>query len=146
MFIYDHMIIYAVVRVTFRTDNPPEKAGDMDIDSCEVHFIDREKVRKILESFQTDATIRHLGDFFKVMGDSTRLKIILSLSREELCVCDLAAITGVSQSAASHQLRVLRGARLVKSRREGKIVYYSLDDQHVEHLLDDSLHHLEEKA
>ena len=146
MFIYDHMIIYTIERIAFRTENPPEKAGDMDIDSCKVHFIYRKKVRKVLESFHTDATISHLGDFFKVMGDSTRLKIILSLSREELCVCDLAAITSVSQSAVSHQLRVLRGARLVKSRREGKIVYYSLDDQHVEHLLDDALHHMEERA
>lgn len=136
----------AIERTIFSTGYSPEKTDDMDIDSCEVHFVDKEKVQKVLESFQTEATIRHLEDFFKVMGDSTRLKIILSLSREELCVCDLAAITGVSQSAASHQLRVLRGARMVKFRREGKIVYYSLDDQHVERLLDDALHHLEERA
>ncbi len=117
----------------------------MDIDSCETLLIDERKVRRVLESIEQEATIQRLGEFFKVIGDTTRLKIILALIREELCVCDLAAVIGISSSAVSHQLRLLRGARLVRYRRKGKIVYYSLDDDHVKHLIEDALHHLEEK-
>ena len=117
----------------------------MNVESCDVISIDEKKVRVVKAVIQPESTIQHLGEFFKVIGDATRLKIILSLSKEELCVCDLAAIIGVSPSAVSHQLRILRGARLVKYHREGKIVYYSLDDQHVEHLLEDALNHLKEK-
>jgi ArsR family transcriptional regulator len=117
----------------------------MKVESCDVISIDERKVQGVKEVIQPETTIQHLGEFFKVIGDSTRLKIILALSKEELCVCDLAAIITVSPSAVSHQLRILRGARLVKYRREGKIVYYSLDDKHIEHLLDDALNHLKEK-
>jgi len=116
----------------------------MNIDSCDTLLIDERKVRRVLDSIEPEATIQHLGEFFKVIGDTTRLKIILALIREELCVCDLAAVIGVSSSAVSHQLRLLRGARLVSYRREGKIVYYSLDDDHVKHLVEDALQHLEE--
>jgi ArsR family transcriptional regulator len=114
-------------------------------DLCDVTLIDEKKVREILSTKPSDPTIQHLGDFFKIIGDATRLKIILSLAKAELCVCDLAVIIGVSPSAVSHQLRILRGARIVKYRREGKTVYYSLDDLHVEHLLEDALNHLEER-
>ena len=116
----------------------------MSIDSCDTLLIDQRKVRRVREAIQPESTIQHLGEFFKVIGDATRLKIILALIREEMCVCDLAAVIGVSSSAISHQLRLLRGARLVRYRREGKIVYYSLDDQHVRHLVEDALDHLEE--
>ncbi len=116
----------------------------MDIDTCEVNHIDESKVQEVQEAIRPLSTIQRLGEFFRIMGDATRLKIILSLSKEELCVCDLAAIIGVSSSAVSHQLRILRGARLVHYRREGKIVYYSLADYHVEHLLKDALNHLKE--
>ena len=117
----------------------------MSIDSCDTLLIDERKVRKVLDSIEEEATIQHLGDFFKVIGDTTRLKIILALIREELCVCDLATIIGISSSAVSHQLRLLRGARIVRFRREGKIVYYSLDDDHVKDLVTDAIHHLKEK-
>ena len=118
----------------------------MNIDSCDTLLIDEGKVKRIRGAVKPETTIQHLGEFFKVIGDTTRLKIILALISEELCVCDLAAIIGVSSSAVSHQLRLLRGARLVKYRREGKIVYYSLDDEHVKSLIEDALHHLEENG
>jgi DNA-binding transcriptional ArsR family regulator len=118
----------------------------MDVDACDVTHVDEEKAREIRSLIKPEMAIQHLGAFFKVMGDVTRLKIILSLSREELCVCDLAAIINVSPSAVSHQLRILRGAKLVKYRREGKTVYYSLDDKHVENLLENAQDHLKEQV
>jgi ArsR family transcriptional regulator len=113
-------------------------------DSNSVNLIDAKKAEVVKAAIHSEPTIKHLGEFFKVIGDVTRLKIILALAKGELCVCDLAAVIGVSPSAVSHQLRILRGARLVKYRREGKIVYYSPEDQHVEHILEDALNHLKE--
>jgi len=112
---------------------------------CDVTLVDERRVREALETMPAEGTIHRLGEFFKVIGDTTRLKIILSLARGELCVCDLATVIGVTPSAVSHQLRILRGARLVKFRRVGKAAFYSLDDRHVERLLGDALDHLEEK-
>ena len=85
-----------------------------------------------------------LADFFKVFGDHTRIRILTALYQEELCVCDLVEVLGMNQSAVSHQLRVLRGAKVVKFRKEGKMVYYSLDDEHVRELLSDGLAHIQE--
>lgn len=85
-----------------------------------------------------------LAEIFRVLGDPTRLKICMFLAQAELCVCDLASILGISESAVSHQLRVLRSQRLVKYRREGKMAFYSLDDDHVQALIDQGLEHVEE--
>ncbi|MBK6587789.1 MAG: winged helix-turn-helix transcriptional regulator [Pyrinomonadaceae bacterium] len=93
---------------------------------------------------KTDAAFRLLADTFKALGDPTRIRIAFALSREELCVCDLANLLGVSQSVVSHSLRVLREMQLVKFRKEGKIAYYTLDDEHIEHLLDEGFRHVEE--
>jgi len=90
--------------------------------------------------FDQDANM--LADTFKILGDSTRVKILDMLSHRELCVCDIAAVSGMSQSAVSHQLRLLRGARLVKYRREGKMVWYTLDDNHVLTLLAVGIQHI----
>jgi len=87
-----------------------------------------------------------LAETFKVLGDPTRIKIAFALSREELCVCDLASLLGVSPSAVSHSLRALRQLRLVRFRREGKIAYYSLDDDHLRQLLDLGFEHVEERV
>lgn len=85
----------------------------------------------------------NLTEFFKVFGDSTRIKIIYALlATDELCVCDIAELVKMSQSAVSHQLRVLKNNRLVKYRREGKSMYYSLDDEHIKQILDQGLEHL----
>jgi len=90
--------------------------------------------------------IQGLADMFKALGDPTRLKIVTALLAVELCVCDLSAVCGISESAISHQLRILRNLRIVQYRREGKIVYYRLDDNHVEDLVRQSLAHIFEET
>ena len=91
-----------------------------------------------------DTTFSNLADVFKNFGDVTRLKILYALFDSELCVCDIANELNMSQSAISHQLRTLKTAKLVKNRKEGKIVYYSLDDEHVKHIFDQGLLHVTE--
>nr|WP_297212912.1 metalloregulator ArsR/SmtB family transcription factor [Thermodesulfovibrio sp.] len=81
-----------------------------------------------------EATIQRIAETFKVLGDLTRTKIIFALSQEELCVCDIANLLGTTKSAISHQLRILRNMRLVKYKKEGKMVFYSLDDEHIKNL------------
>ena len=94
----------------------------------------------------TDASATALAETFKVLGDTTRVRILDALSRSELCVNDLARRVGISESAVSHQLRLLRGMRLVRSRRDGRLVYYALDDQHIVGLFVQGLEHVEERA
>ncbi|MCC7307694.1 MAG: winged helix-turn-helix transcriptional regulator [Acidobacteria bacterium] len=113
-------------------------------DLCEIQFVDSEKVSNVTRALKSDAAFRLLADTFKALGDSTRIRIAFALSREELCVCDLSNLLGVSQSVVSHSLRVLRDMQLVKFRKEGKIAYYTLDDEHIEHLLDEGFRHVEE--
>jgi len=86
-----------------------------------------------------------LSLIYKVLGDPSRLKIVMALRRGEMCVCDLAALTGISESAVSHQLRRFKDLSLVKTRRDGQVVYYALDDKHVVLLLDIGLRHIREK-
>jgi ArsR family transcriptional regulator len=93
-----------------------------------------------------DETIREVTGILKVLSDHTRVKIVFALSRAELCVCDIAALLGLSISAVSHQLRLLRGLKLVKYRREGRLAYYTLDDEHTEQLLVDVLEHVRRAA
>lgn len=88
--------------------------------------------------------IQRLALIYKVLGDPSRLKIVMALRREEMCVCDLAALAGISESAVSHQLRRLKDLSLVKTRRHGQVVYYSLEDKHVVLLLDIGLRHVRE--
>ena len=89
-----------------------------------------------------ESGIQLLADTFRILGDATRVRIVFALSREELCVCDLAKLVGASQSAVSHSLRVLRQLRIVRYRRAGKIAYYSLDDDHVAKLIRDGVDHV----
>ena len=86
---------------------------------------------------------QRVADLFKILGDTTRVKIIQALSKRKLCVCDIAAVIGMGQSATSHQLRTLRNTRLVKYRREGKMAWYSLDDEHIAGLLTQGIEHVE---
>jgi DNA-binding transcriptional ArsR family regulator len=111
---------------------------------CEINFIDINKVAKVKEKMLSDEIIRKISETFKVLGDPTRAKIIFALSLEELCVCDIANLLNTTKSAVSHQLRVLRNLRLVKYRKEGKIVYYSLDDEHIKNLFHEGLRHIQE--
>ena len=115
-------------------------------DVCDLVQIDLARVRKIRSELVTPDAVQGLADTFSALGDPTRVRILDALSRGELCVCDLAAVLGLSQSAVSHQLRLLRGIRLVKPRREGRIVFYSLDDQHIISIFKQTLQHVEESA
>jgi ArsR family transcriptional regulator len=91
-----------------------------------------------------DRAVTALAEVFKLLGDPARIRIAFALSREELCVCDFANLLGVSQSAVSHSMRALRQMRLVRFRKEGKIAYYALDNNHVAHPLDEGFRHVEE--
>ena len=89
-----------------------------------------------------DEVMFNLAEFFKIFGDSTRVRIICALFRSEMCVCDIAALLGMTKSAISHQLRILKQSKLVKNRRDGKVVYYSLDDEHIAKIIDQGLAHI----
>ena len=113
-------------------------------DVCEVKTVDAKKVRSVKKSMLDDHEAQSLSETFAVLADPTRMKIIYALSDEELCVCDIAAVLGMSVSAVSHQLRILRNMRLVKFRKESKMVYYSLDDDHITTLFHEGLKHVRE--
>ena len=108
------------------------------------NIVDFEKVKRIQKELPEDEIIFDMAELFKVFGDSTRMKIISALLQDELCVGDIAIITNSTPSAISHQLRVLKQAKLVKYRKEGKIVYYSLDDNHVKEIYEKGREHVEE--
>ena len=108
---------------------------------CEVRCLNASKVKTLLKSMPSFDDLVQLSDVFQVMSDSNRLRILHCLSEEEVCVCDLSAVLGLSVSAVSHQLRLLRAMRLVTSRRAGKNVYYSLDDEHIARLMKMALEH-----
>lgn len=112
--------------------------------SCEGTVIHQHEVDEAKKLMLPDETLDTVSGFFKVLGDGTRLRILWALTRGELCVCDISAVLGMTKSAVSHQLSLLRTARLVACRREGKTVYYSLDDEHVEHMLKAGLEHVHE--
>ena len=114
------------------------------IEKCSCNVIHSDVVERVKKSLPKEEVLYDLAEFFKVFGDSTRIKIICALFESEMCVCDLSALLKVSQSAISHQLKTLKAARLVKYRREGKVIYYSLDDEHIKHVFDEGLRHVTE--
>jgi len=113
-------------------------------DVCDLVQIDLPRVRKIREALVAADAVDALAETFRALGDPTRVRILDALSHGELCVCDLAAVLRLSQSAVSHQLRLLRGLRLVRPRRDGRVVFYSLDDQHIMAILRQTLQHVDE--
>lgn len=115
------------------------------IECCESSLIHENVVKKVAAHMPEEDLLYELADLFKIFGDSTRVRILHVLSISEMCVCDIAALLNMNQSAISHQLRVLKNARLVKNRRDGKVVYYSLDDDHVKHIFDQGLAHIRHK-
>lgn len=115
---------------------------DCDFDLCEQLCEHPGNICLARSELLPEMTVIRLAEVFKILADPTRVKILSVLSRRELCVCDLAAALAMGQSAISHQLRLLRGARLVKYRKEGKEAWYSLDDEHVVALIDQALEHL----
>ena len=115
-----------------------------DVDSCSCSVIHEDIVNKVRDIMPMEETLYDLAELFKVFGDTTRIKIICALFESEMCVCDIAALLCMNQSAISHQLRVLKQARLVKFRKDGKVVYYSLDDEHIKLIFDLGLIHIKE--
>jgi DNA-binding transcriptional ArsR family regulator len=111
---------------------------------CEETLVDAERVARARGGMKPERTLAELGETFKVLGDATRVRILHALALEELCVCDLSALLALTPSAISHQLRLLRTAKLLRSRRDGKMVYYKLDDGHIRNLLEEGLRHVEE--
>ena len=111
--------------------------------NCEVDFIHEDKVREAERDLISGLHATKLARTFQALADPTRVRIISALLKTELCVCDIAALLGISQSAISHQLRQMRDMRLVKARKEGRIVYYTLDDEHISDLFARGLEHLD---
>jgi len=116
----------------------------MEKDLCQTTCVNQLRVNRVLQGLPEETLLAGATEIFKMLADPNRLRLLHALSQEELCVCDLTALVAVSDSAVSHQLRLLRAARLVTYRREGKMVYYRLDDVHVERLLQEGLRHAEE--
>ncbi|MGL6105102.1 ArsR/SmtB family transcription factor [Romboutsia sp.] len=115
-----------------------------DLNTCDCNEIHEEIVSQVKEVMPEEEMLYDLAELFKVFGDTTRIKIIYALFSNEMCVCDIANLLGMTHSAISHQLRVLKQARLVKFRKEGKVVYYSLDDSHISQIFDCGLNHIQE--
>jgi len=109
---------------------------------CDCNVIHQEVIDKVSKKMPDEEKLYDLAELFKVFGDTTRIKIIWALFESEMCVCDIASLLNMSQSSISHQLRVLKQARLVRYRKEGKIVYYSLDDEHIKHIFDQGMLHI----
>jgi DNA-binding transcriptional ArsR family regulator len=113
---------------------------------CDVRVIHMEKVRQAKSEAAPEADLEKMAMTYKMLGDPTRLKILMALRDKEMCVCDLAAFAGLSESGTSHQLRRLKDLCLVKKRRDGKVFYYSLDDIHVSDLVEIGLAHVKEQG
>ena len=107
-------------------------------------YVDEETIAQVNEKMPPEEELQDLAEFFKVFADSTRIKILYVLLQSEMCVCDIGQILGISQSAVSHQLRVLKQMRLVKYRKEGKSIFYSLSDKHIELILSQGIEHIAE--
>ncbi|MGL5507283.1 MAG: ArsR/SmtB family transcription factor [Paraclostridium sp.] len=117
-----------------------------EVKDCTCEEIHEERINKAKEKMPEDETLYDLAELFKVFGDTTRIRILYALFSSEMCVCDIADLLGMTHSAISHQLRVLKNARLVNFRKEGKVVYYSLDDNHISQIFDCGLAHIQESC
>ena len=115
-----------------------------EIERCGFLCVHEDAVRQVLDEMPGDETLYDLAELFKVFGDSTRIKLLYALFEAELCVCDISRLLGLTQSAVSHQLRVLKNSRLVKFRKDGKTVFYSLADDHVRKIIAQGMEHVNE--
>lgn len=113
-------------------------------EQCEVVHVHQELVEQVNETMPDEEILYDLAELFKIFGDSTRIRILYALFESEMCVCDIAQLLGMTQSAISHQLRCLKQSKLVKYRREGKTVFYSLADAHVRTIFDQGMEHIME--
>ena len=112
---------------------------------CDCNIIHEDAVNKTLKKMPNQDLFNKLAEFFKIIGDTTRTKILFALDQNEMCVCDIANVLGMTKSSISHQLATLRNSGIVKSRREGKEVYYTLDDEHVKQVFEIGIEHIEHK-
>ncbi|MDF2700867.1 MAG: winged helix-turn-helix transcriptional regulator [Haloplasmataceae bacterium] len=115
------------------------------IEKCDCDVIHQDVVNQVKDKMPQEDLLYDLAELFKVFGDSTRIKILWALDEAEMCVCDIAFLLNMTQSAISHQLRVLKQTKLVKNRKDGKVVYYSLIDDHIKHIFNQGLVHINEK-
>ena len=120
------------------------QSGNEAVETCMIKGIHRDILSVVRRKMPHSVSLYELADLFKLFGDSTRLGIIWALSESEMCVCDLCVLLKMNQPAVSHQLKNLKLARIVKARREGKIVYYSLEDEHIRDLLNLGMEHIQE--
>ncbi len=116
----------------------------VEVECCDAVVTHEDIIRAVEQKLPEEETIRELADFYKVFGDATRVRILCVLLQAEVCVCDLAELLGMTQSAISHQLRVLKQMKLVKNRREGKTVFYSLADGHIQTIISQGMEHIAE--
>ena len=114
------------------------------VDCCDFIHAHEDVVERVRQELPGEDTLYDLTELFRIFGDSTRVRILYVLFEAEMCVCDIAQLLGMTQSAISHQLRALKNVRLVKARREGKTVFYSLADDHVKTIIDQGLEHVRE--
>ncbi|MFA9463518.1 MAG: ArsR/SmtB family transcription factor [Velocimicrobium sp.] len=114
------------------------------VELCDCTTIHHETVDFVLDKMPDEEILFDLAELFKVFGDTTRVKILCALFESEMCVCDIASLLNMTQSAISHQLRVLKSAKLIRNRKAGKVVYYALADDHVKHIFDQGLSHVTE--
>jgi ArsR family transcriptional regulator, lead/cadmium/zinc/bismuth-responsive transcriptional repressor len=136
------LVTLPVIFIVVKTSSPTA-ARVVALDRCEVECVEPERVRAVLERLPHESVFQDLAETFRVLSDPGRVRLISALLEAgELCVCDLAAVTGLSQTACSHNLRLLRSSRLVRYRKQGRNVYYSLDDAHIRLLLDVALQHV----
>ena len=119
-------------------------ANESDVERCEYMHVHEEIVDQVNQNMPDEEILYDLAELFKLFGDSTRIKILYVLFESEMCVCDIAQLLNMNQSAISHQLRILKQNRLVKNRREGKAVFYSLADSHVKTILSQGMDHISE--
>lgn len=131
--------------VRARTKAPARAVAEV-ADACDVFHIDPARVAGLRGALIAPSSVDAMAEIFRALGDPTRVRVLDALSHGELCVCDLAQLIELSQSATSHQLRLLRALRLVRSRRAGRMVFYTLDDRHIVTLFRQGLRHVEEAA
>ncbi|GAB6106144.1 metalloregulator ArsR/SmtB family transcription factor [Fusibacter bizertensis] len=117
---------------------------DFEAERCDCNVLHEDVVKKVKLKMPQYTDMNDLAELFKIFGDTTRINILSALFEEEMCVCDIAYLLNMTQSAISHQLRVLKQARIVKNRKDGKVVFYSLDDEHVKRIIDQGLIHVNE--
>lgn len=121
-----------------------KRTDENSVEQCEFLCVHDDIVKKLNDNMPPDEILYDLAELFKVFGDSTRIKILYALFESELCVCDIAQLLGLTQTAVSHQLRVLKTNKLVRFRKDGKNVFYSLSDDHVRRIINQGMEHVEE--